>query len=188
LKNQALFSRHITDKEVERMAKNEPNKPDEIKTVPEKEAPAKEQTVPIEAAEIADNAPAPETSTGEAATLAQKDEAASKEMGEAKAGPPSPVSGEHIPTPGDIVVSFEKINEIVSEKQVAKDAEKSGSTDKKAQPDKTGSKPRTPGRKGKNRFEKSSRKISLKPAEARPPKKWIRSLPALSSRKKHRKL
>lgn len=123
------------------MAKNEPNKPDEIKTVPEKEASAKEQTVPIEAAKIADNAPAPETSTGKAATLAQKDEAASKEMGEAKAGPPPPANGERIPTPGDVVVSFDKIKEIVSEKQAArKEAEKSDPAAETAQSNKTGPK------------------------------------------------
>lgn len=123
------------------MAKNEPNKQGEIKSVPEKEAPAKEQTVPIEAAEITDKAPAPETSTGKAATLGRKDEAASKEMGEAKAGPPSPVSGERIPTPGDIVVSFDKIKEIVTEKQAArKETEKSDPAAETVPSDKTGSK------------------------------------------------
>jgi len=123
------------------MAKNELNKPEEIKTVPEKEVPGKEQTVPIEVAEIADKAPAPETITGKAATLAQKDEVASKEMGEAKAGPPSPVSGDRIPTPGDIVVSFDKIKEIVSEKQAArKETEVSGSAAETAQSNKIGAK------------------------------------------------
>lgn len=123
------------------MAKNEPNKQGEIKSVPEKEAPAKEQTVRIEAAEIADNAPAPETSTGKAASLAQKDEAASKEMGEAKAGPLSPVSSERIPTTGDIVVPFDKIKEMVSEKQAArKQPEVSGPAAGTAQSNKTGPK------------------------------------------------
>ncbi|MFC4598153.1 ParB/RepB/Spo0J family partition protein [Cohnella hongkongensis] len=123
------------------MAKNEPTKPDEIKIVPKKEAPAKEQTVPTEAAEIADNAPAPETSMGKAATLAQKNEAAAKEIGEAKAGPPSPVSGERISTPGDIVVSFDKIKEIVSEKQpTRKETEKSDPAAETVQFDKTRSK------------------------------------------------
>lgn len=105
------------------MAKNEPNKPDE-KTVPEKEAPAKEQTVPIEAA--------------------------SKEMGEAKAGPPSPVSGDRIPTPGDIVVSFDKIKEMVSEKQAArKETEVSGPAAETAQSNKIGPKA------GDNRFSRN---------------------------------
>ncbi|MFM1654048.1 ParB/RepB/Spo0J family partition protein [Brevibacillus sp. B_LB10_24] len=123
------------------MAKNEPNKPDEMKNVPENEAPVKEQIVPIEAAKIADKAPAPETSTGEAATTAPKDQAASKGIGEAKAGPPPPASGERIPTPGDIVVSFDKIKEMVSEKQAArKETEKSDPATETAQSNKTGPK------------------------------------------------
>lgn len=162
------------------MAKNVPNKPDEIKIVPEKEAPAKEQTVPIEAAEVADNAPAPETSTGKAATLAQKDEAASKEMGEAKAGPPSPVSGERIPTPGDIVVSFDKIKEIVSEKQAAsKETEKSDPAAETAQSNKTGPKA------GDNRqvrtkpLEEIEQKSKPETSRSKTAETAIKSLPAL---------
>ncbi|SEK25247.1 hypothetical protein SAMN04488688_101280 [Paenibacillus sp. cl141a] len=106
------------------MAKNKPNQSDEVKTMPEKETPA------------------PEISTGEAVTVPPKDEATtSKEMGEARAEPPSPVNGERISAFGDIVVPFEKINEIVSKKQAAvKEAKKSVSTDNKTQPDKIGPK------------------------------------------------
>lgn len=121
------------------MAKNEPSKPDDVKAAPENSAPAEEQTVPTTTpTEIAGDIPAPEISTGEAAALAHEGEEALKEMGEAEIEPPTPLDivGEHIPDPGDVVVPFDKINEIVSGKTAtAKEAEKANFADK-AQPDK----------------------------------------------------
>jgi len=76
------------------MAKNEPNKPDDIKTAPANETPT-EQTAPVSEPLAADKqAEAPEVDTDKAATR---------------------------PGPGDdVVVSFDKINEIISEKKAAK--------------------------------------------------------------------
>lgn len=90
------------------MAKKEPIRPDEVKTVPENEVPAQEQTTPIEAVEVSDNAPAPEMTAEEAAALAHEGEAALKELGEKQLEPPAPfdLSGEHIPDPGNVVVPF----------------------------------------------------------------------------------
>ena len=122
------------------MAKNEPSKPDDVKASPENATPAEEQTVPATApTEITGDTPAPEMSTEEAAALSQEGEAALKEMGEAEIEPPTPLDsvGEHIPDPGDVVVPFDKINEIVSGKTATvKETEKTGSADK-AQSDKT---------------------------------------------------
>ncbi len=103
------------------MAKNEPNKPDNEKTTPN-ETPAEEQTAPaIEPTEVSGNTPAPELTAEEAAALAHEGEAALREMGEEQLELPAPFDfgGEHIPDPGDVVVPFDKINEILSEKQEA---------------------------------------------------------------------
>lgn len=116
------------------MAKNEPSKRDDVKAAPENAAPAEEQTVPATTStEIAGDIPAPEISTEEAAALAHEGEAALKEMGKAEIEPPTPLDivGEHIPDPGDIVVPFDKINEIVSGKTATtKETEKASSADK----------------------------------------------------------
>lgn len=96
------------------MAKNEPNRPDDVKTTPVNEASAEEQTAPATTPlEIAGDTPAPELTAEEAAALAHE--------GEAEIEPPTPldIGGEHLPDPGDIVVPFDKINELVSEKQKA---------------------------------------------------------------------
>lgn len=166
------------------MAKNKPNKPDDVNIIPENEATAQEQTTPIEAAEIADSAPAPEMVAEETTVLGHEEEAALHEIGNDGLEPSTPfdipvpgneiVSEEQepqetvevsdsptaeevetpvhegeaalqdighdgleppfdIPTPGDVVVPFEKINEIISGKQsAAREAEKDG----KAQPGK----------------------------------------------------
>ena len=106
------------------MAKNEPNKPDDGKTMPANETPT-EQAAPVSEPLAADKqAEAPEVATDKAATL---------------------------PGPGDdVVVSFDKINEIISEKKAAKAQEaEQPAPDKKEQeaPDpekKTGRKGRPP--------------------------------------------
>ena len=76
------------------MAKNEPNKPEDGKTMPANETPT-EQTAPVSEPLAADKqAEAPEVAADKAATR---------------------------PGPGDdVVVSFDKINEIISEKKAAK--------------------------------------------------------------------
>lgn len=76
------------------MAKNEPNKPEDVKTAPANDMP-KEQVAPVSEPLAADKqAEAPEVAADKGATL---------------------------PGPGDdVVVSFDKINEIISEKKAAK--------------------------------------------------------------------
>ena len=116
------------------MAKNEPNKPDDVKTAPKNETPAEEQVTPaIEMTEVVGNAPAPEMTAEEAAALTHEGEAALKEMGETEIEPPAPfdLGGERIPDPGDVVVPFDKINEIISEKQAAsREVEQTATTEK----------------------------------------------------------
>lgn len=104
------------------MAKNEPNGPDDVKTTPVNEASAEKQTAPATTPpEIAGDTPAPEMTVEEAATLAHEGEAALQEMGETEIEPPTQfdIGGEHIPETDDVVVPFDKINELVSEKQKA---------------------------------------------------------------------
>ena len=65
--------------------------------------------------------PAPVLTDEEAAILAHEDETALREIGEEQLEPPAPFD---IPLPGDVVVSFDKINEILAEKQAtAREAE-----------------------------------------------------------------
>ncbi len=164
------------------MAKNRKNKPDDMKIIPENEAPAQKQTAPIEAAEIADSIPPPEMTTEETAVLEHEGEAALHEIGNDGLEPstpldiPSPgdeivlegqetvdvsdstlspemtaeetVALEHeekivsdeidndgieppiafnIPAPGDVVVPFEKINEIISGKRATAEMEQTAS-------------------------------------------------------------
>jgi hypothetical protein len=69
----------------------------------------------------------------EAATLAHEGEAALQEMGESEIEPPTPldIGSGHIPDPGDVVVPFDKINELVSEKQkVAREAKQTAAPEK----------------------------------------------------------
>ena len=79
------------------MAKNEPNMPDEVKTGPANELPTEEKAAPVaEPLSIGSDTPTPEVSTVET-TL--------------------PETGDAKPFSGEVVVPFDKINEIVSEKQ-----------------------------------------------------------------------
>ena len=150
------------------MAKNDPNKPDEINTAPQREAPADEKAAPAPMPEVGGEAPAPEMTAEEAAALAREGEAALHEIGDDGLEPPTPFD---IPAPGDVVVPFEKINEIVSEKKAAvKEAEKSGSADKTAQQDKTGpdktkdTEQKKADTKPKNRQSKAAEKADKKPS------------------------
>lgn len=103
------------------MAKNEANKPDEVKTTPAQETPANENAAPAPMPEIGGEAPAPEITAEKAVATVHEDKAALHEIGDDTLEPPTPFD---IPAPGDVVVSFDKINEIVSGKQAAvKEAE-----------------------------------------------------------------
>lgn len=117
------------------MAKNEPNKPDEVKATPAQGATSEEKTTSAPMPEIGGEAPALEKTAEETAALTHEDGAAPHEAD--KDGPevPNPID---IPAPGDVVVPFDKINEIVSGKQAAaKEAETTGPADKTAEPEKT---------------------------------------------------
>ncbi len=153
------------------MAKNKPDKPDNVKIIPENETAEQEQTAPTEAGKITDSAPAPEMATEEAAlheigndgleqptsfdipapgneivseeqklqqtaevsdnpaaeeveTPVHEGEAALQDIGHDGLEPPF-----DIPTLGDVVVPFEKINEIISGKQsAARKVEKDSNT------------------------------------------------------------
>jgi len=100
------------------MAKKEPNKPDDVKTAPANETPAEEKAASVAPPlEAGGEAPAPEMTAEEAATLAQEGAAALRDIDEEQFEPPTPFD---IPAPGDVVVPFDKINEIISEKKAAK--------------------------------------------------------------------
>ena len=99
------------------MAKKEPNKPDDVKTAPANETPAEEKAAPAAPLEAGGEALPPEMTAEEAATLAQEGAAALRDIDEEQFEPPATFD---IPAPGDVVVSFDKINEIISEKKAAK--------------------------------------------------------------------
>ncbi|EOH32624.1 ParB/RepB/Spo0J family partition protein [Enterococcus faecium] len=160
------------------MAKNEPNKPDEVKTTPAQETPANENAAPAPMPEIGGEAPAPEITAEKAVATVHEDKAALHEIGDDTLEPPTPFD---IPAPGDVVVSFDKINEIVSGKQAAvKEAEqappekqgakKSGPADKKAEPEKPGpdkgkeNEPKMADSKPKPRQPKATEKADKKPS------------------------
>lgn len=159
------------------MAKNEPNKPDEVKTAPAQEAAAEEKSTPKPMPEIGGKAPAPEKTAEETAALPHEDGAALHESDKDRPKVPTPID---IPAPGDVVVSFDKINEIVSGKQAAvkeaeqtapekKDMEKSAHNEKKAEPEKPGmdkgkeNEPKTANSKPKSRSQKTTEKADKKP-------------------------
>lgn len=155
------------------MAKNEPNKPDEVKTAQAQEATAEEKNTPAPMPEIGGEAPAPEKTAEETAALPHEDGAAPHEADKDGLKAPDPID---IPAPGDVVVSFDKINEIVSGKQAAvKEAEQTTPkkqeaepADKTAKPEKTSpdkkndSKPRT--------AEKADKKLTRLAKQEKAPK------------------
>lgn len=86
----------------------------------------------IPAAPESGEAPAPVLTDEEAAILAHEGEAALREMGEGQLEPPTPFD---IPPPGDVVVSFDKINEILLEEQAtAREAERIAAQDTRLTP------------------------------------------------------
>ena len=148
------------------MAKNEPNKPDEVKTAPAQETTTEEKSTPAPMPEIGDEAPAPEKTAEETAEPFHEDGAAPGKADKDRPEEPTPID---IPAPGDVVVSFDKINEIVSGKQAAvkeaeqtasekQEVEKSAPTEKTAKPEKI-----SPDKKNDNKS-KTAEKTDKKPS------------------------
>jgi ParB family transcriptional regulator, chromosome partitioning protein len=102
-------------KEEKRMAKDEPNMPEETATGPVGEVPAEEEAAPAASPpEVGGEAAAPEPNAKENAALPHE----AKEAIEPPV--PSDIGGEHIPAPSDVVVPSDKINELMSEKKSAR--------------------------------------------------------------------
>jgi ParB family transcriptional regulator, chromosome partitioning protein len=97
------------------MAKDEPNKPEKMTTGPVSETPAEKKAAPtVPLPEVGGEAPAPEPTAEETAALTHEN----KEPFEPPV--PSDIDGDNIPTPGDVVVPSDKINELMSEKKPAR--------------------------------------------------------------------
>lgn len=158
------------------MAKNEPNKPEEVKPAPAQEATADEKSTPAPMPEIGGEAPAPEKTAEETAALPHEDGTALHESDKDRPETPTPID---IPAPGDVVVPFDKIIEIISGKQAAvKEAEqtapekqeskKSVPAEKKTEPEKTApdkrteNEPKTADSKPKSRSQKATEKADQK--------------------------
>lgn len=94
------------------MARNRKNKPDDVKIIAENEAPAQEQTTPIEAAEIANSTPPPEITAEETAVLEHEGEVDLHEIGNDGLEPSTPLD---IPTLDDEVISEEQETEEISD-------------------------------------------------------------------------
>lgn len=159
------------------MASNEPNKPEDVKIMPGHEAPADEKAAPATPLEAGSDTPAPEISTEEAAALEHGGKSAPPDIGDNGLKPPLPFD---IPAPGDVVVSFDKINEIVSGKQAAakeaeqsaaknEEAEKSGPAEKKAEQKKPGpDKGKAPAEKAADNKPKADRRKTAEKTGKKP--------------------
>ncbi len=103
------------------MAKNEPNKPEDVKTEPANETQAEEKNQSEQPLEAGGETAPTDISTEEAAALENGNEAALHDTGDKEPKSPAPVDIPMPPAPGDdVVVSFDKINEIISDKKAAK--------------------------------------------------------------------
>lgn len=141
------------------MAKKEPLKPDEVKTDPATETPTEETRQPEQPLEAGGEHTPPEMTAGEPATQAQEAGADLSDKGEEQTTPID-IGGEHRPG-DDVVVSFDKINEIISEKKAAAKVQEAEQTtpEKKEQ--------EAPAKKtGRGRTPKTD-----KPAKEAPPEK-----------------
>lgn len=160
------------------MAKNEPNKPNEVKTTSAQETTAEEKSTPVPMSEIGSEAPTPEKTAKETVVLPHEDKSVLHEADKDRPEEPTLID---IPAPGDVVVSFDKINEIVSGKRAAvkeaeqtvpekQEVEKSAPTEKEAEPEKTGtdkgteSEPKTADNKLNTRSQKTTEKMDKKSA------------------------
>lgn len=151
------------------MAKNEPNKPEEVKATPAQEATAEEKSTPKPMPEIGGEAPAPEKTAEETAAFPHENEAVLHEADKDRPEEPTPID---IPAPGDVVVPFDKINEIISGKQAAvkeaeqtapekQESEKSVPAEKKTEPEKT-----APDKRTENEPKKADSKPKYRPPKA----------------------
>lgn len=141
------------------MAKKEPTKPEEVKTDPATETPTEETKQPEQPLEAGGEHTPPEMTAREPATQAQE---AGAVLGDKSEEQPAPIDigGEHRPG-DDVVVSFDKINEIVSEKKAAAKAQEA------EQPAPEKKEPEAPAKKtGRGRTPKTD-----KPAKEAPPEK-----------------
>ncbi len=122
------------------MAKSEPNMPNDVKITPENE-----QTTPVT------EVPAPELTVEEAATLSHESSAALHDIGDDGLEPPTPfdIGGKHTPDPGDVVVPFDKINEILSGKQDAAQEDEQTAAPEKQETEKSEKAPKKQARRGK---------------------------------------
>lgn len=103
------------------MANKEPTKPEDTKTKPETDTPTEKTKQPDQPIEAGGTNTPPVTTAEEKATPTQEAGAALHDTSEEQT--PHPQSFD-IPTPGgDVVVPFDKINEIISEKKAAKQQE-----------------------------------------------------------------
>lgn len=144
------------------MAKKEPTKPDEVKTDPATETPTEETRQSEQPLEAGGEHKPPEMTAGEPATQAQEAGAVLDDKGEEQPAQAAPIDigGTHRPG-DDVVVSFDKINEIVSEKKAAAKAQEAEQT----APEKK--EPEDPAKKtGRGRTPKTD-----KPAKEAPPEK-----------------
>lgn len=160
------------------MAKNEPNNPVEVKTAPAQDTTAEEKHTPAPLPEIDGKAPNTEKTAEETAALFHENGIVLHEADKDRPEEPTPID---IPAPGDVVVSFDKINEIVSGKQAAvkeaektapqkQEIEKSAPTEKKTAPEKTGTDKekgnelKTADSKPKSRSQKTTEQTDKKPS------------------------
>lgn len=141
------------------MAKKEPTKPEEVKTDPATETPTEETKQPEQPLEAGGEHTPPEVAAGEPATQAQEAGADLSDKGEEQTTPID-IGGEHRPG-DDVVVSFDKINEIISEKKAAAKVQEA------EQPTPEKKEPEAPAKKtGRGRTPKTD-----KPAKEAPPEK-----------------
>ena len=141
------------------MANKEPTKPDEVKTDPATETPTEETRQPEQPLKAGGEHTPPEMTAGEPATQSQE---AGADLSDKSEEQPAPIDigGEHHPG-DDVVVSFDKINEIVSEKKAAAKTQEAEQT----APEKK--EPEAPAKKtGRGRTPKTD-----KPAKEAPPEK-----------------
>jgi len=117
------------------MAKNEPNKPDNVTYID----PGNKEPAPDQPLEAGGEAPAPEMTTGESAALANEGEEGLRDKGEEQPPPPAPldIGGEHIPGPGD---TCEKVKAAEPDKAPAPPAPE----EKSPEPDKPSRRGRSP--------------------------------------------
>ena len=115
------------------MAKKEPNKPDEVKADPATETPTEGKNQPEQPLEAKGANTPPEMTAEETATPPQEAGAVLGDKGEEQPAQSTPIDIGGKQRPGDdVVVPFDKINEIVSEKKAAAKAQEA----EQAAPDK----------------------------------------------------